>query len=256
MTTSEPPIQARLLALLALGLLAVQAVLGPGAGAPVVASLAGLALLLAWLGPKDAAATRALAALAGATIVAVGAGLLWQLAMAAALAIFVGLGRLAPALRPSATWRARGVLPLLPTLLVAGVTPFALTAWLVLFDPDLSDIVETYDLHAWPLPVLIAGATAFALANAVLEELLWRGLLQDRLEPLFGVGAAVALQGLSFGLQHWHGFPRGPTGALLAGSWGVMLGMLRRRSGGLLAPVVAHVVADAVIAALLILRYA
>ena len=67
----------------------------------------------------------------------------------------------------------------------------------------------------------------------------WRGILQDRLVPLFG-------------LQHAWGFPRGPVGVVLAGGWAVMLGLLRRHSGGLLSPILAHVVADATIAVLVL----
>ncbi|MBN9166016.1 MAG: CPBP family intramembrane metalloprotease [Myxococcales bacterium] len=80
----------------------------------------------------------------------------------------------------------------------------------------------------------------------------WRGILQDRLVPLFGVGGAIVLQAASFGLQHAWGFPRGPVGVVLAGGWAVMLGLLRRHSGGLLSPILAHVVADATIAVLVL----
>lgn len=261
-TTSTPPRPgprshpSQALALSSLGLVATQAVVGPGATSTVRAGLV-CGAAVAWLvAVRSAAPARAITTLAGVLLLVVATGLLWQAAMALTLIVFLGWARASPVLRPSEGWRSRGSLPIGPTMLVAGVTPFALTAWLVVFDPDLSDVVATYDIDRWPLPLLIAGAIVFALSNAILEELLWRGLLQDRLEPLLGVGAAVALQGISFGLQHWHGFPRGPIGALLAGGWGVMLGVLRRRSRGLLAPVVAHVVADAVIATLLLLRCA
>lgn len=40
---------------------------------------------------------------------------------------------------------------------------------------------------------------------------------------------------------------------MLAGGWGFLLGLLRRRAGGLLAPTLAHVFADATIAALVLL---
>jgi uncharacterized protein len=60
------------------------------------------------------------------------------------------------------------------------------------------------------------------------------------------------LQAGSFGLQHAHGFPRGVIGVALAGSWAVMLGVLRHRSRGLFAPTLAHVVADATIAVLVL----
>jgi hypothetical protein len=53
--------------------------------------------------------------------------------------------------------------------------------------------------------------------------------------------------------MHVHGFPRGVSGVVLAGAWGGMLGKLRQRAGGLLAPVLAHIVADATIASIIIL---
>lgn len=49
--------------------------------------------------------------------------------------------RRAPALAPSAGWRARGSVPWLATVLVAGVTPVALVTWLVVMEPDLSDVL-------------------------------------------------------------------------------------------------------------------
>ena len=60
------------------------------------------------------------------------------------------------------------------------------------------------------------------------------------------------LQATSFGVARAHGFPRGVTGVLLAGVWGYLLGLLRQRTGGLLAPVLAHVVADGTIAYVLV----
>ena len=59
-------------------------------------------------------------------------------------------------------------------------------------------------------------------------------------------------QALSFGVQRLHGFPRRPMGVLLATAWALMLGFLRDRSQGLWAPFLAHVVADATIAILVL----
>ena len=53
-------------------------------------------------------------------------------------------------------------------------------------------------------------------------------------------------------MQHLWGVPRGAVGVLLAGVWAVMLGLLRRRAGGILAPFMAHVVADATIAVIIL----
>jgi membrane protease YdiL (CAAX protease family) len=99
-----------------------------------------------------------------------------------------------------------------------------------------------------------AGAAAFALFNALFEELIWRGVFQSRLTALFGSPLAIVLQAVSFGVAHAHGFPRGVVGVALVTVWALMLGALRARAAGLLAPLLAHVVADATIACVLVLR--
>ncbi|MCB9754201.1 MAG: CPBP family intramembrane metalloprotease [Myxococcales bacterium] len=103
-------------------------------------------------------------------------------------------------------------------------------------------------LPAWSPTLLILAALGFAIVNAALEELLFRGLVQGALERLLGPGwAALLLQAALFGVAHWGGFPSGPLGVLMAGSWALLLGWARRRGGGLLTPTLAHVVADLVI---------
>jgi membrane protease YdiL (CAAX protease family) len=96
--------------------------------------------------------------------------------------------------------------------------------------------------------MLLLGAIAFAVLNAWMEELIWRGVFQTTLARVWGVPTAIGLQAVSFGVQHAHGFPRGAMGVVLAGSWAAMLGALRVHTRGLRAPVIAHVVADATIA--------
>ncbi len=172
--------------------------------------------------------------------------------MGIALAVFLLFARVAPGfLRSSPRWWAPGHVPLRWTALVGGVTPIALVGWVVLFHPNLRDVVGAY-VPDLPLPVLIAGAVGFALVNAALEELIWRGVLQDRLDPLFGAAGAIAISSISFGVQHLHGVPRGAIGVLLAGSWAVMLAALRKHARGMLAPFLSHVVADATIAVIIL----
>lgn len=175
-------------------------------------------------------------------------GLLWQVAMLLAVLVLVALAKVKPdlgSIRPS-----RGRVPVLETVFCAAVTPVALGLWLRLAHPDVSDLVRA--VPNLPLPLLAAGGAAFALINAALEEVIWRGVFQSRLAELFGSPWAIAIQAASFGITHAHGFPRGLVGVVLAGVWGGMLGLLRQRAGGLLAPVLAHIVADATIATILI----
>jgi membrane protease YdiL (CAAX protease family) len=55
-----------------------------------------------------------------------------------------------------------------------------------------------------------------------------------------------------FGVGHLHGFPSGWIGVGLATIYGLMLGVVRLRTGGLLAAWIAHVAADFTIACLIL----
>ena len=96
----------------------------------------------------------------------------------------------------------------------------------------------------------------FALANAAAEELVYRGVLQDALELAFPTRAwlVLGLQASAFAAAHLQaGFPNGLMGYAMTFVYAVMLGYLRQRTRGMLAPWVAHVMADAVIGVTLVL---
>jgi len=126
----------------------------------------------------------------------------------------------------------------------------ALVGWYLLVQPDLSDAVAR--IPQVPFFVLILGGIGFALINALGEEFVWRGFGTHALEQAgVHVGVASVIQAVSFGLIHIHGFPHGWIGVGLATIYGVMMGLLRWLSGGLLVPWMAHVAADLVIFAVL-----
>jgi hypothetical protein len=210
--------------------------------------LLGLTLALG----RAAPAARSLALLAVLLCLALMTRLLWQIVMFLVLLAFWGIGRSWPDLAATPGAYRRGSVPPLATLAVGLVTPGALLLWWRWALPDLRDVVSTYvPAVSWPL--LVVGGLGFALLNATLEELLFRGLLQDRLGALWGPGArTVVVQAVVFGICHAHGVPRGGWGVLMAGTWALMLGVLRLKTGGLLAPVLGHVVADASIAGIVI----
>lgn len=260
-TARSAPVAARPIAdvalvLAALVLLALQAALDPRAYPLISIALALAAIGLALFAARRPHAS-AITTLVACLLAAEQTLLPWQVEMAIALAAYAAMTTLVPTLRPPPGWAERGRLPLRWIALVGGVTPGALTAWLLLMKPDLSDLTSSALLQA-PRSVLLVGGVVFALLNAALEELIWRGVIQAALvsssPSRAGVQAAILIQAASFGLQHAHGFPRGAVGVTLAASWGVMLGLLRQHSRGLLAPFLAHVVADATIA-ILVLGY-
>lgn len=94
----------------------------------------------------------------------------------------------------------------------------------------------------------------FSLLNALLEELVFRGILQDALEAQLGSTSALLLQAACFGLAHYQGYPMGALGVVLSGIYGLLLGGLRNWVGGLAAPIMVHVCADATIFALVMVE--
>jgi uncharacterized protein len=99
---------------------------------------------------------------------------------------------------------------------------------------------------------LAAVGVAFAIVNAFVEEVLFRGAVQQHLSGVLGSWPAVLVQALAFGVLHLNGYPYGLAGVALASVYGLTLGALRLRSGGLMAPLIAHVCADAVIFVLIV----
>ncbi len=172
-------------------------------------------------------------------------GLLWQVVMPLALVGYSLVARRIPALLSSG-WRDLGQVPWGLTVMCGAVTPVALVSWVLVMQPNLNDLLQPISQFSPPLLVVIGAL--FVVLNAAGEELIWRGVFQDRLSTLFGTQAAILIQGVSFGIQHTHGFPRGIVGVCLAGVWGLLQGWLRAGSGGVLAPILAHTVADATIA--------
>ena len=151
-------------------------------------------------------------------------------------------------------WLRRGRrTPELPWLLVliVVVTTVALLLWQRLFDGRPP---QTYvDAAAGrPLWLLIVAGVGFSLVNAAVEEAVFRGVLQTAMQEVAGPVVAVIVQAVAFGTLHVVGVPTGIVGAVMAGSWGLLLGLIRWRTGGLLAPYAAHVAADAAIFCLLL----
>jgi membrane protease YdiL (CAAX protease family) len=103
------------------------------------------------------------------------------------------------------------------------------------------------------LGVLIAGGLIFSMVNAAVEEGAYRGVILHALDRSLGPGfTALLLQALAFGAIHIKGFPRGWIGVGLACIYGLLMGVIRRRAGGMFAPWIAHVFTDVVIAGIVL----
>jgi membrane protease YdiL (CAAX protease family) len=140
-----------------------------------------------------------------------------------------------------------------PPLAFAVALGVATSAVLCTFDslvrPDVSELASRLPVAAfghW----LIA-AVCFSVLNAVLEEILFRGLLWGAVADEWNEWVALVVTSILFGFLHLHGYPPGPLGSVLAGLFGLSLGVLRWWTDGLGLAVACHVCADATIFALL-----
>jgi CAAX protease family protein len=168
---------------------------------------------------------------------------------------YAGVVCAVPWLRGTATWARWGsfdatvrFLCIAACLLAAG----ALLSWYVLLHPDVADIVKAF-VPDLPLGLLIVGGLIFSMVNAAVEEGAYRGVILHALDTSLGPGfAALLLQAVAFGAIHIRGFPRGWLGVGLACIYGLLMGVIRRRAGGMFAPWIAHVFTDVVIAGIVL----
>jgi hypothetical protein len=181
-------------------------------------------------------------------------GVPWPLSLILPSLMVPSLKRWWPSLREIAGNLRWGRLDRATCLLAAAivvVSSTALVGWFKWGGADVSDIVAMVPRS--PLPLLLGGVLVFSIANALWEELLMKWLMWDGVERLVQSRAfVIGYQAAFFGLLHFHGFPRGWLGVALAAGYGLLLGFLRARSGGLLALVVTHVFADVTICLLII----
>lgn len=103
--------------------------------------------------------------------------------------------------------------------------------------------------------IFLIGIPLFAMFNALAKEIVYRGVLQEALLRVFSSPVAILLQASAFAAIHVaSGFPNGIVGYIMVFVYGVMLGYLRTRAGGMLAPYLTHVLADLVIGAFLCIQ--
>jgi membrane protease YdiL (CAAX protease family) len=134
---------------------------------------------------------------------------------------------------------------------VAVGSAVSLLLWFKLARPDVK--WQAGLIPTWSPGRLVLLGLGFALVNAAVEEMIWRGVIFDALERT-GMPPAleVLMQAVSFGVVHLHGFPSGSAGILLASAYGAILGLLRAQTRGLLVPFVTHAVTDSSIFGILV----
>jgi membrane protease YdiL (CAAX protease family) len=129
------------------------------------------------------------------------------------------------------------------------VTAAVLVTFQMCLRPDVAELGAGLPVSAFG-SLLFAGV-CFSVVNAVLEELVFRGVLWEAANAEGNVGLALGATTILFGVGHLHGYPPGPLGAVLAGLFGFAVGILRWWTGGLGLAIAVHICADATIFGLL-----
>ena len=175
-----------------------------------------------------------------------------------ALLVYVVVASRLPWLRLVAPWRRGGSCNLREGAVGAAVglvAGLALWVWYAGRPEKLADIVDfTQDWSIW---ILVSVGVLTAAINAVVEEAVYRGIVQDSLERVLrSGGTTLVLQASVFAALHFPtGILQGVAGVGLAFFYGLVLGLLRRRSEGLAVPVIAHTVTDLVVVGIVLAQF-
>jgi len=106
-----------------------------------------------------------------------------------------------------------------------------------------------------PVHFLLPLGIGFALINSLYEEGIFRSIFLGYLDQLFQPWIALVLQGVWFSFLHYQsGFPAGVTGMVMTYIFAIMMGVLVRRTRGLLLAIVIHAIADFWIFLLIVMR--
>ena len=135
--------------------------------------------------------------------------------------------------------------PLAVAVAFSSATSVALVGFQKLMHPNVGDLADKLPLNTFDN--LLAAAICFSLVNATLEELIFHGLLWEFVAAEWNSSVALVGTTVLFGFGHLHGYPPGPLGAVLAGVFGLALGLLRWWTGGLGLAIAVHFCADATI---------
>ena len=163
-----------------------------------------------------------------------------------------------PYLRAVAPWRRAGSCDLRQVAVGAAfglLSGLALAAWYEGRPEELADIIDI--AQGWSIWALASAGVLLAVTNAVLEEAVYRGVVQDSLERVLRPGVTtLVLQAAVFATLHFPtGILQGFAGVGLAFFYGLVLGHLRRRSEGLAVPVIAHTITDLVIVGIVLAQF-
>lgn len=219
----------------------------------VVAFLLTVAL---WANRRDDLALRDAAVLSAAVWILIRVPVvgIWPLPAALALVVVIVLTGPRGTLSRWRKWFRVGAIGPSTWLLCAVIVVLTGAALLVWQRVTHGDLPSTYTglIDSVPTPVAIAGIFLFLVVNGAAEDSVWSGVLMTAARGTMPAPVAIAVTALSFGIAHLDGVPNGLIGVVMVVAWGIVLTILRLRTGGMLATYIAHVLADATIVTLLV----
>jgi membrane protease YdiL (CAAX protease family) len=182
----------------------------------------------------------------------------WPFTLLGPLVLYGAVVFAVPWLRHSVGWMRRGIIDRNATLLIIAavlVSSLSLVGWVLWAKPDIKSYLALMPaLPVWVYPFVGLG---FSVVNAAMEEIVFRGIFMEAIDSAVGSGfGSVCIQAVPFAALHYlAGFPRGMSGLAMTFAYGVMLGAIRLRSKGMLAPLVTHIAADMTIFSILVVHY-
>ncbi|MGB7651377.1 MAG: type II CAAX endopeptidase family protein [Gallionella sp.] len=236
---------------IAVGVVVASAVLiavASSAGGWLLLPVTALLTLAAWLrriGDGDAAIWIAIVSWASVGVTsAVSLGLVWPIPQLIGLVVAVLVLRRLGIECP--VWLRRGTPDRLALILAIASVPSTTVALVAFIASGRTDLeAATEGLSSLPLWVVPLAGIGFVLANPTVEEVLFRGALQTVVAERSGsITAGIVVQGVAFGAIHLNGVPGGPLGMVMAGGWGLVLGVVRHRTNSIRLAWVVHVFAN------------
>src|SRR5260221_8188137 len=167
------------------------------------------------------------------TVSAAFAPLPWPWHLLLPLLVYAAIALAVPRLRRTAPRLALGRMGgahLAFAVVLALATSGVLVGYHAFARPDVTDLAAHLPVAAFGN--LVVASVCFSVANAAIEELVFRGVVWAVVASEWNNAVALVVTALLFGLGHLQGYPPGPLGAGLAALYGVALGLLRWGSGG------------------------
>jgi membrane protease YdiL (CAAX protease family) len=106
--------------------------------------------------------------------------------------------------------------------------------------------IAEYKQHS--LLLILIALPFVTILNAIVEEIIFRGIIQTEISYIFNNFMAIIFQAILFaGVHYSGGFPNGLLGYIMTFTYAIFLGVMRLKTKGILATIIIHTIADSTI---------